>query len=138
MSDILESLNNLKELNLWNDILTKLGSFGYEVKETDVQLLVLCANNVEQQIKLECNITKIVGFDFGLIDRICGEFLSIKASTNTLDISTLDLNGAISSLSMGDTSVSYDNATNDNAKFNTLIDALKNKGDLTCLRKIRF
>lgn len=122
-------------------LLGRLASFGYEVQETDAFTIGYSMQKSETYIKNECNLSIIPeGLYLTLCDMSCGEFLSTKSRTGQLNIAGLNLDGAIASISEGDTSVSFDNATTDEGKFSMLLATLFNagRGNLACYRKFRW
>lgn len=122
-------------------VLNRLVSFGYTPKEDDGWVLSFVMQKVENHIKDSCNTTSIPdGLFHVAVDMVCGEFLYSKKQTNQLEIADLDLSGAIASISEGDTSVSFDSASTDEQKFNTLLNFLmtKGEGDFICYRKLKW
>ena len=122
-------------------VLKRLVSFGYFLKEDDSWELSFFMVNVESQIKNSCNTTSIPeGLNHLAVDMICGEFLMNRKNSGRLELSDLDLSGAITSISEGDVSVSFDAASSDEEKFNQLVSYLMNKrkGDFVCYRKLRW
>ena len=120
--------------------LKRLASFGYFIKEEDSWELSFIMLNVENQIKNSCNTTSIPeGLFHVAADMICGAFLTNRRNCGKLELSDLDLSGAITSLSEGDISVSFADTSTDEQKFNLLIDYLnKGKGDFVCFRKLKW
>ena len=119
----------------------RLNSFGYETTDADAVSLVFIISKVKQSIKNQCNLPEVPDeLQYVLVDWVCGEFLSAKYGAGTLDIDTLDLDGALASLSEGDVSISFDNSTSDDAKFQSLIKGLGDTGkdELLCFRKLRW
>lgn len=122
-------------------VLNRLTSFGYSPKEEDTWELSFVMSSVENHIKNSCNTSSIPeGLLNVAVDMTCGEFLMNRKNTGRLDISDLDLSGAITSLSEGDTSVSFDANSTDEGKFNQLISYLltKGKGDFVCYRQLKW
>lgn len=121
----------------------RLNSFGYVKDEydRDVWALDFAINKVETHINNFCNTTLIPeGLLLHAVDRVCGEFLLVMQKSGMLQMSELDLSGILNSISMGDTSVSFDADSTDEDKFNRLLDYLLNsgEGDLICYRKMRW
>lgn len=122
-------------------VLKRLVSFGHFLKEDDSWELCFVMTKVENQIKNSCNTTSIPeGLSHVAVDMICGEFLMNRKNSGRLDLADLDLTGAITSISEGDVSVSFDADTTDEDKFNLLVNFLMNngKGDFVCYRKLRW
>lgn len=122
-------------------VINRLTSFGYLPIENDSWELSFVMLKVENEIKNSCNITSIPeGLFTVAVDMICGEFLLGRKNTGKLDISTLDLGGAITSITEGDVSVSFDTNSTDEQKFNQLMNYLmtKGKGEFVCYRKLSW
>ncbi len=134
------SNSSLKE-PFFTAVLQRLVSLGYKLKENDDWILCFAMQNVENHIKNTCNITSIPDGLFNVaVDMVCGEFLFAKKQSGQLEITDLDLTGAITSLSEGDVSISFDTNSTDEEKFNLLINHLmtKGKGDFVCFRKLKW
>lgn len=120
---------------------SRLKSIGYELADGDNWLIQFCTQKVENTILNDINQREVPrGLYECAIDMICGEFLKIKYDTGKLDIEGLDLSGAVSAISEGDTSVSFDSSASDASKFSLLVEYLLNskKGDMACYRKIKW
>ena len=125
----------------FNAVLQRLVSLGYTLKENDDWILCFAMQNVENHIKNSCNITSIPeGLFHVAVDMVCGEFLSTKKQTGQLDIGNLDLNGVITSISEGDTSIQFAQGASDEERFNQLLNHLihKGEGEFVCYRKIKW
>ena len=140
MIDI-DVLNKLSEKTACSrEILERLEGFGYIVNMGDTLILKLLCEKVENHIKNLCNISTIPeGLKTVYVDMVCGDFLNEKYKLNQLG-DCFDVDEAITSVSMGDVSVSYDKNSSNSSKIQALIDELKNSriGDLVCYRKIRW
>ena len=122
-------------------VLNRLTSFGYLPKEEDSWELSFVMLNVENHIKNSCNTTSIPeGLLNVAVDMTCGEFLMNRKNSGRLEISDLDLSGAVASISEGDISISFDTNSTDEEKFNQLINYLinKGKGDFVCYRQLKW
>lgn len=122
-------------------VIERLNDFGYEVEDADKLSLTFVISKVEQSINNECNTATVpTGLQYAAVDMVCGEFLQSKYSIGQLDLAGLDLERAISSLSEGDVSISFDDATSDEKKLQSLIEVLKaaGKDELLCYRKLRW
>ena len=126
---------------LYELALRRLDSFGYKVTEADAFGIAFSVQKSELNIRNDCNISVIPEELYPtLCDRVCGDFLQVKYQTGKLNIADLDLDGAIASISEGDTSISFDKSTTDEGKFNALVSALSTsgRGNLACYRRIRW
>jgi hypothetical protein len=124
-----------------NSMLNRLQSFGYEVKENDIMSLCFAMQKVGNHINNSCNTTSVPDELFHIaVDMSCGEFLFAKKQTGQLEIADLDLTGAITSISEGDTSVSFASDSTDESRFNDLLNYLmtKGEGEFVCYRKIKW
>lgn len=122
-------------------VINRLTSFGYLPIENDSWELSFAMLKVENEIKNSCNTTSIPEGLFTIaVDMICGEFLMCRKNSGRLDISTLDLGGAITSISEGDVSISFDANSTDEQKFNQLVNYLltKGKGEFICYRRLSW
>ncbi len=122
-------------------VLNRLTYFGYLPKEDDSWELSFVMLSVENQIKNSCNTTSIPEGLFNVAaDMTCGEFLMNRKNSGKLELSDLDLSGAIASISEGDVSISFDTNSTDEEKFNRLISYLmtKGKGDFVCYRQLKW
>ena len=122
-------------------VLKRLISFGYFLKEDDGWELSFVILKTENNIKNSCNTTSIPEGLFQVAaDMICGEFLMNRKNSGNLELSDLDLGGAITSISEGDVSISFDTNSTDEEKFNQLVNYLisKGKGDFVCFRKLKW
>lgn len=120
-------------------ITERLKSFGYEVTEDDDWMLTFCMEKVTKTIMNYCNVSTIPeNLNPTAIDMVCGEFLLIKKQTGQLQLGDLDLDGAVTSIKQGDTSVTFATSNNsDESKFDALISyLLKGKDDLLCYRRM--
>ena len=130
-----------KGMALLDELRKMLGSFGYKTTEEDDIVLALLLSHREQSIKNECNIDMVpTGLDHILINQVCGRFLLARYTSGQLELPSLDLGGALSSISEGDVSVSFDSDASDDAKMQMLIRALCDTGkdELLCYRKLRW
>lgn len=123
-------------------VLRRLVSFGYNLNGgADECVLAFAMQKVENRIKNSCNVSSIPDGLFNVaVDKVCGEFLFAKKQTGQLEITGLDLDGAIASISEGDTSVTFNKSATDEEKFNQLLNVLINlgEGELVCYRKLKW
>ena len=142
---LIDTINSFMTSNLpdafFEMVLRRLDLFGYEVKEADAFAIAFSVQKSEINIKNDCNITEIPeGLYPTLCDMACGDFLSTKYQTGKLNLSDIDLGGAIASVSEGDISISFDKSTTDEGKFNALVSALSTagRGNLACYRRFKW
>lgn len=122
-------------------VLKRLVSFGYDLKEDDGWMICFAMQKVENHIKNSCNTTSVPDGLFNVaVDMVCGEFLFTKKQTGKLELTDLDLDGAIASISEGDTSVQFASGSSDEDKFNSFLDYLlhNGEGDFVCYRKLKW
>ena len=140
-STLTEAINVIIESGLTESVLKRLDSFGYEPTERDSLVIGFSVQKVENSIKNDCNVSEIPeGLMNIAVDMVCGEVLSVKYRAGLLELSSLDLDGAIASVTVGGASVSFDNNTSDAGKFDTLISLLVNsgRGEFACYRRIKW
>ena len=141
ISTLTETIAKIYESSLTELVLQRLDSFGYEPTETDAFCIGFSVQKVENSIMNDCGVAKVPdGLTNIAIDMVCGEVLGTLHLTGKLSIDGLDLDGAIASVSAGDTSVSFDNGTTDVGKFNTLVQLLKDngRGEFACYRTLKW
>lgn len=125
----------------YESVLKRLDSLGYTFEvEHDGWMISFAIHKVEAKIKNDCNVPEIPeGLIPCAVDMVCGEFLLDKKQTGQLNLEGLDLDGAISSIREGDTTVNFDTSATDEQKFNNFIAHLMDgKGDFVCYRKMRW
>ena len=141
ISTLTEKITEVYESSLTETVLQRLDSFGYAPILDDVFLIGFSVQKIENSIMNDCNVTEIPeGLVNIAVDMVCGEVLGTKYRMGKLDLPSLDLDGAIASVSAGDTSVSFDNTTSDEGKFMVLLSLLSDsgRGDFACYRTIRW
>lgn len=141
ISTLTEAITKVYESDLTEAILQRLDSFGYESTEADAFCIGFSVQKVENSIKNDCNVAKVPeGLTNIAVDMVCGEVLGTLYRSGKLTLDGLELDGAIASVSAGDTSVSFDNSTSDDGKFSTLLHLLQNsgRGEFACYRKLRW
>lgn len=89
-------------------IVERLRSLGYlEVSSGDRALILCIVRKVEQEIRNYCNLAEIPEeLEVTVVENTCGEFLMMKKLSG--EVLGFDLEACVSSLSEGDTSVSFD------------------------------
>lgn len=142
---ILKTLNIVPDSGLSQTFvqtfLNRLVSLGYTPKEADLWELSFVMSDVENRIKNSCNTGSIPEGLFNVaVDMMCGKFLKIRKDSGRLELSTLDLSGAITSITEGDVSISFDASATDEQKLNQLINYLmtKGEGEFVCYRKLKW
>lgn len=122
----------------------RLTAFGYDLKASDNALLSLAVQKAENIVKNECNVSRIPE---GLLniaaDMAAGEFLLSKKTFAPKDISGLDLEAAVKSLQVGDTSTDFavgEGSQTAEQRLDFLTDRLLNGGreQLSCYRRVRW
>lgn len=141
ISTLTEAITNIYESSLTEPVLKRLDSFGCTPTTYDAFIIGFSIEKMEQTIKNECNLDELPeGLIPTTVDMICGEILSTKYRTGRLELSSMDLDGALTSVNVGGASVSFDNTSSDESKLNALILALRNvgRGEFSCYRKIKW
>lgn len=140
ISTLIEKITEVYKSSLTESVLKRLDSLGYESTESDAYCIAFSVHKVEQNIKSNCNVSEVPeGLTNIAVDMVCSDILGILYRTGKLELTTLNLDGAIASVTAGDTSVSFDSATSDVEKFTTLLQLLScGKGEFACYRTIRW
>ncbi len=118
----------------------RLETIGYVVTEFDETVISYISDTVTSEFLIDTNLTELPEeVKPVLADQTCGKFLQLKRSSNQLNIDTLDFS-AISSVSMGDTSVNFGGMSDDASRFDAFVNSLLSagKGVNACYRKIKF
>lgn len=123
------------------DVLKRLESLGYNIKDTDAWIISFSVQRVENTIKNSCNTPTIPdGLKQIAIDMICGEFLFVKKQSGQLEGFNLEM--AIKQIQTGDTSTTFavEASSSPEQRLDSLISYLINygKGDFISYRKIRW
>lgn len=122
----------------------RLISFGYDFKASEKPLLSFAVQKAENTVKNECNLSEVPeGLLNAAVDMAAGEFLLSKKTFAPEDISELDLDAAVKSLQVGDTSTSFavgEGSQTAEQRLDCLIDRLLNAGreQFSCYRRIRW
>ena len=122
-------------------VLRRLEIFGYELTEADAFGIAFSVQKVELNIKNDCNVAEVPeGLYPTLCDMACADFLAVKYQTGKLVLADIDLDGAIASISEGDTSVTFEKSASDAEKFHALVSTLSTsgRGNLECFRRIKW
>lgn len=120
-------------------VLDRLVSFGYEPKNDDCWSICFVMQKIENHIRNTCNTPTVPDGLFNVaVDMVCGEFFFNQKQTGKLELTELDLNGAIAQIHEGDITVQFANGMSDEERFNALINHLLHGGDgeLICYRRM--
>ena len=126
----------------YTDVLLRLGSLGYVIKESDDWMISFGIQKVESNIKNECNVTLIPdGLYKTAVDMICGEFLFTKKQSGKLEGFNLD--AALKSVQAGDTTVTFavgSGSMTPEQRLDSLLSHLMSngRGEFACYRKIKW
>jgi hypothetical protein len=139
------SVNNiLKDTNLetiTEVVVNRLVSLGYTPTDEDTWVIAFNIQKVTNHVLNQTGHETVPeGLVEMVVDMICGEFLNSKFLSGQLDLTCLDLDGMIQSVSQGDTSVSFNAEGSDETKLKGLLSWLIHgkEGDLICYRKMRW
>lgn len=122
-------------------VLMRLESFGVNVTEDDTFMIAFSIRYAHNTIFNFCNIKTLPDGLYNIaVDMACGEYLNTLKGMCRLNLNGVDLNGAISQIKEGDTTVSFDASTSDEQKLTAFINHLLHgrKGDLVCYRKFKW
>lgn len=127
---------------MFEDVVERLESFGYEVTEVDSWMIEFLIQKVENSIKADCNINTIPEELHEIaVDMVVGEFLLNKKSRGQLE--GFDLEAAVKQIHEGDTSVTFaigDGSKTPEERLDELILYLMNygKGKFAAYRCIKW
>lgn len=127
--------------HFYEAVLKRLVSFGYDLKEDDGWVICFAISKVVNHINNSCNTNSIPdGLLDVAVDMVCGEFLLNKKQTGKLELTDLDLSGAITSLKEGDVTVQFASGSSDEDNLNSFLNYLLHhgEGDFVCYRKLRW
>lgn len=123
----------------------RLMSLGYDFKSpSDKPLLAFAVQKAENTVKNECNLSEIPEGLFNIaVDMAAGEFLLAKKTFAPADIEGLDLDFAVKSLQVGDTSTSFavgEGSQTAEQRLDCLINRLLNSGreQFSCYRRLKW
>ena len=134
-------LNDTNLTTFTECVVERLVSFGYTPTEEDAWMIAFTTKGTVNHVLNEINHAKVPdGLFEVVVDMICGEVLNAKFLSGQLDMTNLDLDGMVQSVSEGDTTVSFSAEGSDEAKMKGLLSWLiQGKGcDLLCYRKMRW
>jgi hypothetical protein len=142
---VVTSVNNiLNDTNLetvTETVVDRLVSLGYTPTDEDTWMIAFSVKGTVNHVLNQIGHSTIPeGLVEIVVDMVCGEFLNTKFRSGQLDLSALDLDGMIQSVSQGDTSVSFNTEGSDEEKLKGLLSWLIHgkEGDLICYRKMRW
>lgn len=145
LQTVANSVNNIlndTNLNTFTEgVLNRLVSFGYVPTEEDAWMIAYNIKGTANHVLNEINHQTVPdGLFEVVVDMICGEVLNAKFLSGQLNLDALDLDGAIQSVSQGDTTVSFGAEGSDDAKLKALLNWLiQGKGcDFLCYRRMRW
>ena len=122
-------------------VLNRLKTFGYEATDDDLWMIAFNIQKVNTHIMNSCNtLTVPDGLFYIAVDRICGEFFHTMKNSGKLELDALDLDAAVTQITEGDTSITFDSGTSDEQRFDTLVNVLihEGAGDEVCYRKLKW
>ena len=131
-------------MNIKNDdVVKRLETLGYNVNDSDLTLIQLTINGVEQNIKNFCNIIDIPSELYAIaVDMAAGTLLKTKSSIGENVCDSIDFESDnVKSISEGDVSVTYnsDSSSSATAKYNALLEKLCNRdNELIAFRRLRW
>lgn len=142
LQTVVTSVNEiLKDTTFTESVIQRLVSFGYLVTEDDVWMIAYTIKGTVNHVLNEINHQTVPdGLFEVVVDMICGEVLNAKFLSGQLDLTSLDLSGAVESVSEGDTQVTFSAGESDTAKAKELFAwMISGKGcDLLCYRRMRW
>ncbi len=117
----------------------RINTLGHTVTEDDKWAIEFCIDKVFNHVRIVCNISELPEeLKNTVCDMVAGEFLKVLNDTGKL--SDIEIEQTLSSITMGDTSMSFANNGDDaKAAFRALLESMINKdGELVCFRRLRW
>ena len=136
-----EILNDANLNTIAEAVVNRLVSFGYVPTENDAWMIAYSIKGTVNHVLNEINHKTVPeGLFEVVVDMVCGEVLNAKFLSGQLDMTSLDLDGIVQSVTEGDTTVTFSTEGTDEAKLKGLLSWLiQGKGsDLLCYRKMRW
>ena len=141
MTSVKNMLNDTNLNPMVEAVGKRLVSFGYVPNEDDAWMIAFAVQKAVNHVLNEINHPTVPKGLFEVtVDMVCGEVLNAKFLSGQLDLTALDLDGMIQSVTEGDTTVSFSAEGSDEAKLKGLLSWLiQGKGsDLLCYRRMRW
>lgn len=110
LDSIKESITQMTGLGetFIDDVDSRLKSFGYQIQDSDIWMILFCIQKVVNTIKNECNVSKIPNELIQVaVDMVCGEFLFAKKGSGQLQGFEINLDAAVKQIQEGDTNVVF-------------------------------
>lgn len=126
------------------NVVKRLESFGYTVKDSDDFIISFCMDKVGSSIRNDINTAEVPeGLEHIAVDMTVGEFLFSKKTFQPDDLTGFDLGYAVKQLTTGDTTTVFatgDGTETDETRLTTFINHLLNygKGQFACFRRVRW
>ncbi len=124
-----------------NEAVKLLEGYGYSMKDGDAGLLQFCTDRVCEFIKNDCNTSDIPdGLAHLAVQRTVGKFLGAKLAFDEKSLIGVDVERIVKSVSVGDTSTSFEVGGTPEERMRAAIGLLKKagEGETACYRKIRW
>lgn len=134
-------LNDTNLTTMTEIVVERLVSLGYTPTDDDTWTIAFSIQKTTSHVLIQIGHKTIPeGLTEIVVDMVCGDILNAKFLSGQLDLTTLDLDGMIQSVSQGDTSVSFSAEGSDEAKLKGLLSWLMHgkEGDLICYRKMQW
>lgn len=118
-------------------VANKLKLLGYDIPDGESEILGILIDEVRDYILNYCNIKEVpTELNSCWVSLVCQKYLQNKLALG--DMEGVE-NGNISSISEGETSISYDNSNSSVARMQKLIDKLgKVENQLVGFRKVKW
>lgn len=128
-------------MELFNAAAKLLEEYGYTLGDGDAAALGFAADKAAAFIRNDCNVSEIPDGLFHLaVQRTVGEFLGAKLAFDANSIIGVDAGRVVKSVSVGDTSTSFEVGATPEQRLSAAVELLKKagEGELACYRKIRW
>jgi hypothetical protein len=118
-------------------VANKLKLLGYDIPDGESEILEILIDEVRDYILNYCNIKEVpTELNSCWATLVCQKYLQNKLALGDMEVVE---NGNISSVSEGETSISYDNSNSSVARMQRLIDKLgKVENQLVSYRKVKW
>jgi len=125
---------------LYGDVISRLSSFGYTIKENQQSAVTYSINRATEYIKANINREKIPDeLYYTHVDMAVGLFLRDMKSTGQLGES-FDFAASVKSISEGDVSITYADTGTPEEKFDSMVNSMTNppQSTFSAFRRLKW
>lgn len=130
--------NVVNDADFYELVCQRLSSLSYTVTDSDEWIIKYIIDKTLSNIQTVCNVAAVpAALKSTACEMVCGEFLNQLLGANKLD--ALQIEQAVQSISMGDTSMTFASGTDSVTALKTLLATMMNKdGELICFRRLKW